>query len=202
MSGLGWSQMDIKAQENITFINEIICGLLTCLWFVFGLEQMHWKRSESVCLCNNAMLRSLWKTGEDMRIRRIIIIMKGEKSKNSSVQGKKKIMCCAGTQSSIFCLCICLWWMVGFKVLHKFGWQSPRHNKNSWILLIFTLEWLLQFFPHGCILFMSTLAEARGSCEDEQRIHFSAHVVLIHSQHDLCVQWTMYKNIFRKFCSY
>lgn len=149
MSGLGWSQMDIKAQENITFINEIICGLLTCLWFVFGLEQMHWKRSESVCLCNNAMLRSLWKTGEDMRIRRIIIIMKGEKSKNSSVQGKKKS--CAVLEhrvpSSVFAFVCDGWWdskssiNLGGKApdtikIAEFYWSSPLSDSCSSFLMV------------------------------------------------------------------
>lgn len=91
--------------------------------------------------------------------------------------------------SSIFGLfSICLWWMVWLKVLHKFWWQSSRHNKNSWILLIFTLEWLL---PSSFLVFAfctcNTSAEARGFSQDEQRMCFSACVVLIRSHTPFCV---------------
>lgn len=39
-----------------------------------------------------------------MRIRRIIIIMKGEKSKNSSVQGKKNHVLCWNTEFHLLSL--------------------------------------------------------------------------------------------------
>lgn len=67
-----------------------ICGLLGCLWIVFGLDQMQWKKSGAVCVCvthchiKEPLKIRLWRHG-NKELQIIIIIMK---------EGKAKIAVC------------------------------------------------------------------------------------------------------------